>query len=215
VLPFEQAVIQVNLNSRDSVMTNAERLGSIGGGGTNCSAPIQLLNQQKAKANLVIFVSDNESWVDQGRGTGNRVAAEWGEFRQRNPKARLVCLDVQPNETTQAVDREDILNIGGFSDQVFEVISAFATGSSKRTTGSPSGGSCNLKRGPNAGGTTFFQCQRLAESWSALLTVAGECRWEYMAKRVRLPFRATWKLSPTIVASLKHLRRMQEELHGI
>ena len=54
--------------------------------------------------------------------------AEWAEFRQRNPQARMVCLDVQPNQTTQAVEREDILNIGGFSDQVFEVISAFASG---------------------------------------------------------------------------------------
>jgi 60 kDa SS-A/Ro ribonucleoprotein len=128
VLPFEQAVIPVDLNSRDSVMTNAERLASIGGGGTNCSAPVRLLNRQKAKADLVIFVSDNESWVDQGRGRGTALLAEWSEFRQRNPKARLVCLDVQPNQTTQVVEREDVLNIGGFSDHVFEVISAFASG---------------------------------------------------------------------------------------
>ena len=65
VLPFEQAVVLVDLNSRDRVMTNAGRLASIGGGGTNCSAPVRLLNQQKAKADLVLFVSDNESWVDQ------------------------------------------------------------------------------------------------------------------------------------------------------
>ena len=44
------------------------------------------------------------------------------------PKARLVCLDIQPNQTTQDAERADILNIGGFSDQVFEVISAFASG---------------------------------------------------------------------------------------
>ena len=49
-------------------------------------------------------------------------------FRRRNPRARLVCLDIQPNQTTQAAERPDILNIGGFSDQVFEVISAFASG---------------------------------------------------------------------------------------
>ncbi len=84
--------------------------------------------QQKAKADLVIFVSDNESWVDQGRGLGTALMAEWSEFRQRNPKARLVCLDVQPNRTTQAAERADILNIGGFSDQVFELISVFASG---------------------------------------------------------------------------------------
>jgi 60 kDa SS-A/Ro ribonucleoprotein len=128
VLPFEQDVVPVDLNSRDSVMTNAGRLASIGGGGTNCSAPVRLLNQQKAKADLVLFVSDNESWVDQGRGRGTALLAEWSEFRQRNPKARLVCLDIQPNQTTQATERVDILNIGGFSDQVFEVISAFASG---------------------------------------------------------------------------------------
>ena len=128
VLPFEQGVASVDLNSRDSVMTNAGRLASIGGGGTNCSAPVRLLNQQKAKADLILFVSDNESWVDAGRGRGTALLAEWSEFRQRNPKARLVCLDIQPNETTQAAERADILNIGGFSDQVFEVISAFASG---------------------------------------------------------------------------------------
>ncbi len=128
VLPFEQAVVPVDLNSRDSVMTNAGRLASIGGGGTNCSAPVRLLNQQKAKADLVLFVSDNESWVDQGRGCETALSAEWSAFRRRNPKARLVCLDIQPNQTTQAAERADILNIGGFSDQVFEVISAFASG---------------------------------------------------------------------------------------
>jgi 60 kDa SS-A/Ro ribonucleoprotein len=128
VLPFEQSVVSVDLNPRDSVMTNAGRLAAIGGGGTNCSAPVRLLNQRKAKADLVLFVSDNESWVDQGRGLGTALMAEWSEFRQRNPKARLVCLDVQPNHSTQAAERADVLNIGGFSDQVFEVISAFAEG---------------------------------------------------------------------------------------
>jgi 60 kDa SS-A/Ro ribonucleoprotein len=133
ILPFEQSVVPVNLNARDSVMTNAGRLAAIGGGGTNCSAPVQMLNKRKAKADLVIVVSDNESWVDSGktdagRGRGTALLAEWSEFRQRNPQARLVCLDIQPNQTTQAAERADILNIGGFSDQVFEVISAFAAG---------------------------------------------------------------------------------------
>ena len=128
VLPFEQAVVPVDLNSRDSVMTNAARLAAVGGGGTNCSAPLRLLNQRKASADLVLFVSDNESWVDAGLGRGTAMLAEWEEFRHWNPTARLVCLDVQPNATTQASERADILNIGGFSDQVFEVIAAFASG---------------------------------------------------------------------------------------
>ncbi len=109
-------------------MTNARRLASIGGGGTNCSAPVRWLNQRRAKADLVVFISDNESWVDQGRGRGTALLSDWSEFRQRNPRARLVCLDIQPHATTQAAERADILNIGGFSDQVFELISSFASG---------------------------------------------------------------------------------------
>jgi len=46
----------------------------------------------------------------QGRGRGTALLAE-SEFRQRNPNARLVCLDVQPNQTTQAAEPGDILNM--------------------------------------------------------------------------------------------------------
>ncbi|HEX8138489.1 MAG TPA: hypothetical protein VF544_13055 [Pyrinomonadaceae bacterium] len=128
VIPFEQHVVNVGLNPRDSVMTNAARLAMIGGGGTNCSAPLSLLNSRRATGDLVIFVSDYESWVDAGRGRGTATMQEWNVFKQRNPSARMVCIDVQPYATTQAEEREDILNVGGFSDQVFEVIAEFARG---------------------------------------------------------------------------------------
>lgn len=128
VLPFECDVVKVNLNSRDSVMTNAAKLASVGGGGTNCSAPLALLNRRKAKGDLVIFISDYESWVDAGGGRGTATMREWNAFKERNPTARLACIDMQPYRTVQAVEREDILNVGGFSDHVFEVISDFARG---------------------------------------------------------------------------------------
>ena len=128
VLPFECDVVNVNLNSRDSVMTNATRLASVGGGGTNCSAPLALLNGRDAKGDLVIFISDYESWVDAGAGRGTATMREWNVFKQRNPAARLACIDVQPYRTVQAREREDILNVGGFSDQVFDVIAEFASG---------------------------------------------------------------------------------------
>ena len=128
VLPFEQDVVRLDLNPRDSIMSNAQRLAAIGGGGTNCSAPVKLLNRRGAKGGLIIFVSDNESWVDSGSGRGTELMNAWQQFRRGSPQAKLACLDVQPNRTTQAKEREDILNIGGFSDQVFDVISAFASG---------------------------------------------------------------------------------------
>lgn len=126
VIPFEQEVIDLRLNSRDSVMTNSAKLAAIGGGGTNCSAPLSLLNRRQAVGDTVIYVSDYESWVDAQAGRGTETLRQWQLFRARNPKAKLVCIDLAPNQTTQAAEASDILNIGGFSDQVFEVIAQFA-----------------------------------------------------------------------------------------
>jgi 60 kDa SS-A/Ro ribonucleoprotein len=47
-----------------------------------------------------------------------------------NPK--LVCIDLQPYQTVQACERADIMNIGGFSDSVFNVISAFLENDASR-----------------------------------------------------------------------------------
>jgi len=72
VLPFEQGVVSVNLNSRDSVMTTPNGWRRSAEAGTNCSAPVRLLNRRKAKADLVIFVSDNESWWIRAVVAGRR-----------------------------------------------------------------------------------------------------------------------------------------------
>lgn len=130
VLPFETGVVDVSLNARDTVMTNAAKLAAVGGGGTNSSAPIEQLVAERAKVDLVVMVSDNESWVDASPHwyQGTRLMGAWEKLKALNPTAKLVALDLQPNRTTQVVERADILNIGGFSDQVFEVIAAFAKG---------------------------------------------------------------------------------------
>jgi 60 kDa SS-A/Ro ribonucleoprotein len=129
VLPFEHEVVRgLKLNPRDSVMTNAQKLASVGGGGTNCSAPLRLLNERKAEGDLVLYVSDNESWVDAQAGRGTATMQEWAVFKRRNPRARMVCVDVQPYSTVQANGPVDVLNVGGFSDEVFSMVADFAAG---------------------------------------------------------------------------------------
>jgi 60 kDa SS-A/Ro ribonucleoprotein len=131
VIPFETGVVRgLTLNPRDTVLTNAAKLAAVGGGGTNCSAPLRWLNERRATGDLVVFVSDNESWVDQARGRGTATMEQWSLFKARNPRARLVCIDLQPYSTAQAVDAGtgDVLNVGGFSDAVFEVVARFAEG---------------------------------------------------------------------------------------
>lgn len=51
---------------------------------------------------------------------------EWKTYKRRNPKAKLVCIDVTPDTTSQAKDQRDVLNVGGFSDDVFNIIALFA-----------------------------------------------------------------------------------------
>ncbi len=128
VIPFEQITVNVKLNPRDSIMTNAEKLANVGGGGTACSAPLAMLNREKADVDLVVIVSDNESWADDSQQWGGKTSLmkEWDILKKRCPEAKLVCLDIQPYTTAQARNRQDILNIGGFSDQVFSLIGSFA-----------------------------------------------------------------------------------------
>jgi 60 kDa SS-A/Ro ribonucleoprotein len=129
VLPFEVDVRDVRLEARDTILTNASKLAALGGGGTNCSAPLAALNRVGAAPDLVIFVSDNESWVDGRRGgQGTAMMAEWTKLKARNRAAKLVCIDIQPYGTSQAAERADVLNIGGFSDAVFDQIADFAAG---------------------------------------------------------------------------------------
>lgn len=129
IIPFEGNVVDIkrlNVNPMDSIMTNAQKLASIGGGSTNCSAPLAWLNTRKAQGDLVIYVSDNESWVDSSiYSRGTATMNQWKVFQSRNPKAKMVAIDVTPNKTIQASPDKSILNIGGFSDQVFDVVESF------------------------------------------------------------------------------------------
>lgn len=128
VLPFAQDVVEVGLDAGDPVMLNAERLASVCGGGTNCSEPLARLNRTKTRADLVVFVSDNQSWIDATRHGATATMHEWRRFKQRNPRARLVCIDITPYGTVQAREAADVLNVGGFSDAVFDIAAAFAAG---------------------------------------------------------------------------------------
>ncbi len=128
VMPFDLDVVKVALDARKGVLKNADTLSRIQGGGTDISAPLRQLVKEKAAVDLLILVSDNESWMSSGRHRSSDTLAAWEQLKALNPGARLVCLDIQPYATTQAPERADILNIGGFSDAVFGLIALFAQG---------------------------------------------------------------------------------------
>lgn len=130
LVPFHTSVVKHDLNPRDSIMTNAEKLRRLPSGGTACSSAMKNLNDTNAKAKTVIFVSDNMSWADFQRSYGTtQMMVEWNKYKTRVKGAKLVLIDIQPYGSTQVSDSKDVLNIGGFSDTVWDVISNFVNGS--------------------------------------------------------------------------------------
>ncbi len=128
VICFSDDVVPCRLNPRDSVMSNSNTIARLPSGGTSCSAPIRKLNSKNAQGDLIIMVSDNESWADMSRGGGTSAQGEWMKFKKNNPKARFVSIDLTPNSSSQVKGGSDVLFIGGFSDDCFMLIDLFARG---------------------------------------------------------------------------------------
>ncbi|MEQ8791930.1 MAG: TROVE domain-containing protein [Pirellulaceae bacterium] len=139
IVPFDTGAYNVRIDPSDSILSLSARLAKYGGGGTDCSIPLRAANTTHAKRRFAgcVLVSDNESWVGAGRYGSTGVMTAWQEFvnnqRRLGVKApKLVCIDIQPYGSTQASGRDDILNIGGFSDAVFRVVSAYLADNTSR-----------------------------------------------------------------------------------
>lgn len=141
VIPFDTSAYDAKIDPNDSILSIAERLATYGGGGTDCSLPLVAANQRYANRKFagVVLVSDDQSWVGTGYRGSTGVMTAWEAFvanqrklggEQFNPK--LINIDLQPYQTVQACERADIMNIGGFSDAVFNVISQFLADNDQR-----------------------------------------------------------------------------------
>lgn len=131
VLPFCTRVhSNINIDSRDSVLTNAQKL-AINGGGTDCAVAMAELNRSGYKGDLVIYISDNQSnaqYQMSGWNASTNLNSEWKKFKARNPKAKLVLIDIAPYTNTQVSDDKSVLNVAGFNDAYFGVIDRFVKG---------------------------------------------------------------------------------------
>jgi 60 kDa SS-A/Ro ribonucleoprotein len=145
VIPFDTRAYDVRIDTSDSILSLSERLAKYGGGGTDCSIPLHQANTKYRERQFagVVLVSDNESWVYRnrpyayGRAGSTGVVSEWQQFVANQRRLgvmapKLVCIDVQPYGSTQAPERDDILNIGGFSDAVFNVVASYLSDDAAR-----------------------------------------------------------------------------------
>jgi 60 kDa SS-A/Ro ribonucleoprotein len=138
VIPFDTRAYDVRVDPGDTILSLSERLAKYGGGGTDCSIPLREANTKYGKRPFAgcVLVSDNESWVYRnrafayGRRGATGVMDEWQTFvanqkRLGTDASKLVCIDIQAYGSTQVPERDDILNIGGFSDAVFNVVASY------------------------------------------------------------------------------------------
>lgn len=145
VIPFDTNAYTATVDPDDTILSLSARLSKFGGGGTDVSVPLMEANRRYANRAFagVVLVSDNESWINHGNAHGfgrhgsTGVMTEWNRFRKiqrglgiADPK--LICIDIAPYGHSQAPDRQDILNIGGFSDAVFNVVSGFLESDTQR-----------------------------------------------------------------------------------
>lgn len=134
VIAWASNVMEVKVNPKDSVVTNAAKFRNCGvGGGTCAQLGLRYLNSVGWNGDAVVYVSDNESWMrapgDGYRTRGTEMHSEWDIYRKRNRNAKLICIDIQAYGDTQVPDSLNCLNIGGFSDSVWPVIQNFVSGS--------------------------------------------------------------------------------------
>jgi 60 kDa SS-A/Ro ribonucleoprotein len=132
VIPFDVRPHKLdNSFYEGTIFENSDKLASFCGGGTNCASTLAVLNKEKAEGDVIILISDNESWAVNDsaffykKRKSTELMKQWNIFKERNPKAKMICIDIQPETTVQAINRKDILNVGGFSDRVFDIISIF------------------------------------------------------------------------------------------
>tara|TARA_R110002072_G_scaffold174303_10_gene329723 strand:+ start:42020 stop:43573 length:1554 start_codon:yes stop_codon:yes gene_type:complete len=129
VMPFHTEVSRVKLDPSESIVNLSSRLRGLPSGGTDCSVVLKELNRKRERADTVIYFSDNESWFNANPyGNSTSMLKEWRRFKASNPRAQLVCIDIQPYTTVQAPVADDVTHVGGFSDQVFEVLRSITSG---------------------------------------------------------------------------------------
>jgi hypothetical protein len=149
VVPFDTQAYDVRMDPCDSILSLSERLAEYGGGGTDCSLPLRAANTQYSRRAFAgcVLLSDMESWVGTGRHGSTGVMTEWQRFVENQHRLgvtapKLVCIDIQAYGSTQAPDRDDILNVGGFSDAVFNVVASYLSDDAARFVAKSSRSSC-------------------------------------------------------------------------
>ena len=125
-LPFNHEVVPCQMSKHDSLLSSAEKLTALGGGGTAIGAPAEYLIDHSINVDVFIGITDNEDWA-YGHGyycRGSFLDA-WRRYKSMvNPDAKAFLVTIAPyGHAVAPSDEPDVHFIYGWSDRVLKYIS--------------------------------------------------------------------------------------------
>lgn len=120
----------INMPSKN-VLANVEcmykRNGEVGYS-TNGYKVIEYLRTQNIKMDKVMMFTDCQMW--DSYGSGKTMQSEWKQYKQMYPDARLYLFDLAGyGQSPVRIVDNDVTLIAGWSDKVFDMLSAIENGS--------------------------------------------------------------------------------------
>ena len=104
-----------------------EKLGNTVGFSTNGYKVIDWLIEQKMVMDKVMMFTDMQMWDSRGRH--KHIENSWKEYKQMAPEAKLYLFDLAGyGQLPMRIAEPDIYLIAGWSDRVFDVLSAIDKG---------------------------------------------------------------------------------------
>lgn len=128
-VPFDTTLHFNNkINSKDDFNTIFNKF-SLHGGGTNVHCGIEYLLENKIKKDVLIIISDNESW----RHT-KKAFELYEQYRNTiNPDLIVINWDILPNTTAQHTNSNKTYLVSGYSDTVYKLINYILSQESPKT----------------------------------------------------------------------------------
>ena len=94
---------------------------------TNGYLVIKDLLQRKAVVNKILLFTDCQLW--NSNQNGENITSLWGQYKQLAPQAKLYLFDLAGyGNTPLKVQKNDVYLIAGWSDKIFNVLSAIESG---------------------------------------------------------------------------------------
>lgn len=131
----EAEIVLFNSHARDYIVNSgttllqlANDISRLANGGTDCGAALKHIYDKGRYSGMpdnIIIISDNQSWLGFNKGHKTTTQRIFDNIRQINPRAKMVNIDIAPISSSQTSPSEHVLNIGGFNDTVFKIVSDF------------------------------------------------------------------------------------------